>query len=759
MINNNGFRWSRIILTGLFLYSFVHYFSSYWLSVTKWIVLLALVVVCVTEMFPLKRKWMQRLLQLFAVTGVVAFFVEWTPRYPPSMTWIEIWNFVVYHVLQLSVLFPYIWFAIGTWLIYLLVDRWLQSKWKILIAILVGAISLAFIDTYTAQSLQFDVVIMVCSGLLLLVVHHFHTLSMKSPDSWTHMKEYPGNALTPILVLVSISVLIGTFAPDVKPLLNDPYTVWMNYTGEGTQIARYIEESQRVSSAQSGDRVSGYSRDDSQLGGSFNFDYSAFMTVQTSFPQYMRGETLHYYTGQGWMNVGPDESLNDLLRTEESIDEQEDWNFDLPAHPSEDRSLLETREVILSVELAEAARDDSHPVVFGAFIMESIEFDQRIHSEDEEISLEPIGDFLTWYPGEQELHFEENDVLDYPKSYEVVSQVPIIDEQGLRQVEPLNPTSEMAQMYLQLPDELPERVSELAREITENEFNTYDQIRAIESYLRETYEYNTQPNEDLGQSDDFVDRFLFEVQEGYCDYFSTSMVVLLRSLDIPTRWVKGFTQGSLDDFFEEVMRGIDQGGLGIYNIYNANAHSWVEVYFEGYGWIPFEPTPAFSMPRMNSLGETITFDQSHMEQSGSEDESEFNIGVWIMSIFSIIGAIGIGFIVWSIWSGKRLVRWIRRLRFKKWNEKQPHVMSHRIVLEFERLLDDAHRKGYVSHGHETINEISLRWMKQNRRLQADLQRFVRLFEKAKYSNEHITLGEFNHAQQMVRNMKDIIKQT
>ncbi|MBM9834622.1 transglutaminase domain-containing protein, partial [Enterococcus faecalis] len=80
---------------------------------------------------------------------------------------------------------------------------------------------------------------------------------------------------------------------------------------------------------------------------------------------------------------------------------------------------------------------------------------------------------------------------------------------------------------------------------------------------------------------DYVDQFLFESQVGYCDNFSTAMVVLLRSLEIPARWAKGFSPGS----------PATENGITTYTVRNLNAHSWVEVYFDGYGWVPFEPTP------------------------------------------------------------------------------------------------------------------------------------------------------------------------
>ncbi|MCK9905913.1 transglutaminase-like domain-containing protein, partial [Frankia sp. Cpl3] len=82
--------------------------------------------------------------------------------------------------------------------------------------------------------------------------------------------------------------------------------------------------------------------------------------------------------------------------------------------------------------------------------------------------------------------------------------------------------------------------------------------------------------------------FLFESQRGYCDHFSSAMAVMLRSIGIPVRWVKGFAPGT--------SIGTDSNGVDTVEVRNRDAHSWVEVYFAGSGWIPFEATSTFISP-------------------------------------------------------------------------------------------------------------------------------------------------------------------
>lgn len=133
------------------------------------------------------------------------------------------------------------------------------------------------------------------------------------------------------------------------------------------------------------------------------------------------------------------------------------------------------------------------------------------------------------------------------------------------------------QRYLTLPDTITPRTSALARTLTASSANPYEQTRAIEEYVRSTIVYDetvTAPPRDA----DIVDYVLFERQRGYCEYYASAMAVMLRTLGVPSRVAVGFYPGDYDDA---------QGG---YLYRQQNAHAWVEVFFPGYGWIPFEPT-------------------------------------------------------------------------------------------------------------------------------------------------------------------------
>jgi protein-glutamine gamma-glutamyltransferase len=123
-----------------------------------------------------------------------------------------------------------------------------------------------------------------------------------------------------------------------------------------------------------------------------------------------------------------------------------------------------------------------------------------------------------------------------------------------------------------------ERMYELARELTANERTDYDAVKAVERHLQNNYRYServpTRPLPLMG--------FLFEDERGYCQQFSGAMALMLRMSGIPARVAAGFSPGSFNRDTRE------------YRVRDLDAHSWVEVWFTGIGWVPFDPTPALS---------------------------------------------------------------------------------------------------------------------------------------------------------------------
>ena len=138
-------------------------------------------------------------------------------------------------------------------------------------------------------------------------------------------------------------------------------------------------------------------------------------------------------------------------------------------------------------------------------------------------------------------------------------------------------TNEIYNTCLQKPASYSNKVRDLTLTVVRGKTNRFDQAAAIEEYLARNYSYDLNALK-APAGKDFVEYFLFDDKRGYCTYFSTAMMMMCRSVGIPARCVTGYIMtGSPDD---------DRN----YTVSNAQAHQWVEVYFEGYGWLEFEPT-------------------------------------------------------------------------------------------------------------------------------------------------------------------------
>jgi transglutaminase-like putative cysteine protease len=168
-------------------------------------------------------------------------------------------------------------------------------------------------------------------------------------------------------------------------------------------------------------------------------------------------------------------------------------------------------------------------------------------------------------------------------AYSITTEYPNVSESDLRGAGNGYPSWLLP--YLSPPDgtyrspQVLERIHQLALQVTAGATNPYDQAKAIEEYLRNpnNFTYTLNPPSAPDRTDR-LEYFLFTSKQGYCEYFATAMGDMLRSLGIPTRLVNGYGPGSYDTTINSyVVRGED-------------AHTWVEVYFPKYGWIPFEPT-------------------------------------------------------------------------------------------------------------------------------------------------------------------------
>lgn len=157
----------------------------------------------------------------------------------------------------------------------------------------------------------------------------------------------------------------------------------------------------------------------------------------------------------------------------------------------------------------------------------------------------------------------------------------------------------VTERYLQLPATVTPRTRELALQIAAGKDTPYDIAVAVTDYLRTNIRY-TQTVPPIPRGREPLDWFLFDLRRGFCNYYASAEVILLRSLGIPARLAVGFAPGKWEG--------------GRYLVRDKDAHAWPEVYFPGFGWVEFEPT-ASQPPILRPSGE------ERVDREGREDRT------------------------------------------------------------------------------------------------------------------------------------------
>jgi len=706
----------------------IQVFGDYWWEETYSIVYGALAVTAVIELSISRMLGLRLLLQAGAVLAIMLrkLPIPWTG-------WPESWRdgeqveaFVSFYADQFH---PFFELGMGTVLI-VHAFAWIGTSRIGAISVVVGSIAaMAVVDSFFPLELWHHIAWIVTAGLAWLVVLNLRQLRVRHPDSWEAMAERPLDIVVPAALIITCVLLTGIFMPRAPIILEDPYTIWTESQGREVPVFSGEGGVQRVSAPGSaGSSLSGYSRDDRSIGGGFQFDYSTVMTVTTTQRSYWRGETKAVYSGKGWTDlkdprldrVTIGNGVNPLLR---------------------DPPLAEGVETVDVVQTVAVERKDRLPVLFAAGAASSV---TELKSDNN------AG--LRWNPAEWELRWGRSARV---QSYSVVSQVAVLDEEALRGLGTSPESSIDLTPYLQLPDSLPERVRDLAAEQTAGLTNDYDRAKQLEQYLKTTFPYTNTP--DLSkQSDrangDIVDAFLFEIQEGYCDYFSTSFVVMARSIGLPARWVKGYTAGYDRAAVERERFGgpeePDPTGAGTYTVRNADAHSWAEVYFEGYGWIPFEPTSGFSVPQPRPAGAPVEAEvDAPVDTTPIEVETPAESRDWVYA--SVIGGLLLivaSLTVFAIRGGRAKRLWTRV-------RDRGTTPNQRVVREMERLLSFLHRRGLRREPHETIRETFDRWGNKFSSLRVEFDGALASFEQARYGSdtgETRLLDQFHESAEKIR---------
>jgi len=290
--------------------------------------------------------------------------------------------------------------------------------------------------------------------------------------------------------------------------------------------------------------------------------------------------------------------------------------------------------------------------------------------------------------------------------YSVVSSLSIADENSLR----LSGTDYPAwarERYLQLPDSLPQSVRAQAESIAGNLVTAYDKATAIEVWLRANVTYDDQTPAPPQDEDGVA--YVLRVRRGYCDYYASAMVMMLRSLGVPARLAVGYAQGTYDPINR------------VFLVKERDAHSWVEVFFPKYGWVEFEPTASqpliprpLPIPQGTATPEPAPSDSGDVRPPPTREDREPEdpgfvggggafrrpLGAWVWVLAAVVAFLAGLFAAISIFERRGLgglsrtaQMYARLLRFSGWLHVRwrDSYTPHERGLEFASAVPEASR--------------------------------------------------------------------
>ncbi|WEA38848.1 transglutaminase TgpA family protein [Lysinibacillus fusiformis] len=431
-------------------------------------------------------------------------------------------------------------FLVLIWMLVYLIHHWVSVRKNIFYFFAMTVFFIATLDTFSEYNGKTAIVKVVILGLMMTGVLFVKRLWLQVGTTSNTFGRW--KIVIPMLVSVLFVGSIAFFLPKTGPTWADPVPFIQGVTGQDGNGT--------------GMKSVGYSQDDSQLGGPFQGDNTLIFTASSRDRHYWRIETKDTYTSKGWIlsegNFGKNVyEANAPIMTSLQVGSPEN-----------------ERQIQLDIAT-------SMPFLIQTYGLLSVSAqDSTLFIQDEQTEKMTI----------EQQNDKSTSLLGYTLSY----SEPVYSMEQLQLSFPatLETLDSSFDRFMQLPAQLPQRVRDLALSITQDKTTVYDQIKAVEGYFRTNgFRYDKKQAAIPAENQDYVDQFLFDTKVGYCDNFSTSMVVLLRSIGIPARWVKGFAPGTA---------GPMSDGLREYRITNDNAHSWVEAYIPGTGWMEFEPTIGFS---------------------------------------------------------------------------------------------------------------------------------------------------------------------
>ncbi len=342
---------------------------------------------------------------------------------------------------------------------------------------------------------------------------------------------------------------------------------------------------------------------------------------------------------------------------------------------------------------------------------------------------------------------------DHPVSqYEAESLLSATDAEDLRLA--TNTVPAEMEKYLVLPP-LDSRIAKLADDIAAPAPSNFDKAVAVERYLSTNFGYTLELPRNFTQ--DPVANFLFERRKGHCEYFASAMAIMLRTQHIPSRIVTGFRGGEYNDL------------TGQYVVRASDAHSWVEAYFPGSGWISFDPTPAGGLATRSGWSRMrlymdaaasfwrewiINYDAGHQRTLGRDaavgsrhffDDARRWVArqhramlrsarrahqhLTTFPVRWVAGLIGLFVALLAVTKLGRMVTWFRNLKLGSHPERAPRAAA---TLWYDRMVRRMASLGWRKTPSQTpVDFVS---SIQEAELQRKVKTFTKAYESARFGN-------------------------
>lgn len=454
---------------------------------------------------------------------------------------------------------------------------WYMSSWtgftlvrnqNYLGAVLPPAIGLVIIQTYDSSnpSRMWFLAFFTLLSLFLLGRLHF----LQNQKSWRQRRVFlsPDNRVeltSGMAITAGLVILIAWTVPASISSLDSAVTTWNRITEPWREFTQEMESAVSALDSPSGGKSGQFFGTELALGRGFPLSDTVMFEVKVpELPgdvrpprYYWRGRTYDYFVNGDWYTTGT---------TREEYSPNSETRIATSGDTAPNRFVFNTGDSTFSLVYS-----PSQAVWFSRSGM---------------VFTSPAGDakdVIAWhaYPA-----------LKSGETYQVDAALINPNIEQLREAGTEYP-GWVTDKYLQMPESFSPRIEALASEITANAATPYDKTLAVTSYLRQNIKYaQTVPTPPRNQ--DILEWILFEHKEGYCVYYATSEVLMLRSLGIPARMAVGFAQGERSVSGDTVLgeeRAEDEGiTADKYIVRKLNAHAWPEVYFPNIGWVEFEPT-------------------------------------------------------------------------------------------------------------------------------------------------------------------------